>query len=502
MQTSHETCTIKNISNVDSNVIFFFNTSHYQYFYFSTLRIVDSKLLDIPENLQLHPASDDISQKLIRFYCNGCGLKNLNQNSFKLFQSFKYIDIQHGTFTILESNLFHLVPNLRELDMTNGLLEDVSKDAFYGLTKLRVLNLSLNKLIKLEPGTFDSLVGLEYLNVSYNLIGQLENGLFSKNEKLTVYATKNQLKQIHISKNIYKLFVEENQIETITCDQDGFQIRELNIANNNLKGLGCLGSLKSLNNLNYNFNYLGKLEYTTFLNLTNLQDLSLQSTNLSGLTFGILSFPKIFNHLDLSYNSLGNIDLQAFVNMFLIDLSLEGNNLTEISMIDFPKKYLHLLKKIALGDNNFNCTYLGSLLKHLMKHKIQGVVGTSERYKAGAHINGIRCHNIDEKVKNENILLPKSKPFEKIDQILLQQFNFWEKTHMTVLNNGVLDDQIAKLQNDIQILEILVAMLITVLIVFVVFKVYYLLIVRKQSRPKILMTQRSMDSAAVLVNNN
>lgn len=119
--------------------------------------------------------------------------------------------------------------------------------------------------------------------------------------------------------------------------------------------LKCLSS--SLITLELTGISVDNLTNTSFVKSVNLQELIL--TDLHGIRFDFNIFKQKMKlgYLDISQNNLKKINFTLLSN--LIELNLEGNDLTEIDGLNsliFPK-----LKRLSLLMNQFSCEYLEKL---------------------------------------------------------------------------------------------------------------------------------------------
>lgn len=434
-------CTITDVATEDSIILSGYTYSssslYYPVYNFSILNLVilNSTMDDIPSIS---------SNKSIHFYylnCVGCGLPNITKQSFSQFGSLMALTISYGSYEKLQKHLFSQVPSLANLDVSHGAIAEIDDNAFYNLTRLQMLDLSFNKITKITSNMFSSLSSLRSISLSYNQIKILDEGLFVNNTMLqslhidhneiieiegalfnpehivsavilsyneltmldtanvgamNVWADNNKLEKLVISTSIQLLKVSENYIENVICDEKRSTIKVLDMNNNALTDLGCIGSLSQLTQLHLIENNIGKLNHSTFAALTELTMLFLQSANIGKLDYGIFSHQRKLEVLDISYNDLGNIALEMLLAAKgLKHLYIDGNKITEFSYSDLKSVFADL-SIIGISDNDFNCTYLAQAIKQLNIDGIVTVVNEKNRVIDSHNINGIGCQ-----VKNE-----------------------------------------------------------------------------------------------------
>lgn len=127
--------------------------------------------------------------------------------------------------------------------------------------------------------------------------------------------------------------------------------------------------------------------------MSELMKLNLEFTNITAdsLTYGTFSHNLNLTQIDLSYNQLKSIDFNVFPTLnFLTHLKVDGNNLTEIPYenlkVHFPKLLL-----IGITDNDWNCTYLSTMVKKLKQLNLIIFVFSNQRVYDDTNFDGIRC---------------------------------------------------------------------------------------------------------------
>lgn len=407
------------------------------------LTILNSTLDDIPPISLIQS-----SLRLNSLNCVGCGLTGIAERTFtaRSLANLGSLDISSGSFSKFEQNLFSKLASLLYLYAKRGAVSAVDDDAFFNLTKLRVLDLSHNNITEITSKMFTPLVAVYQLDLSYNRIKVLDRDLFINNKNLQnlhlehndigridgrifnpqivvwnlflsyneltaldtshhnadkIFADHNRIERLSISTTVKGLNVEHNDIEYVTCCDEmkgnGSQITFLNMTNNSLTELGCIGSLTRLTTLELSHNNLGQLNRSSFAALTELTGLYLKSTNIGQLEYGVFSHQSKLLVLDISYNHMRSIGLEMLLAArFLRILYIDGNNLTDFSYNDIRTSFGYL-QTIGIGDNDFNCTFLVEAVKHMNSKNIKATASTAHSVTVDSeNINGIGCDDRKE----------------------------------------------------------------------------------------------------------
>lgn len=252
---------------------------------------------------------------------------------------------------------------------------------------------NISKIIELLPSSLEMLL-LTSINVKgldLNVLGR-----FSSLEQLRIIHS-------NLSDLEPKIFSHQTELKVLVLYKDNLRIPNATALFAPLKHLQALIiSTAHLENipeilqalppfivqLDLSFNYVGKLDVTTFQRFTHLQHLNLSHTNLSNFGFNTFYHQTKLRTLDLSYNNLMKVDFTLFVQGFreLTELYLEGNRLMQIDTLVpsiFPK-----LSTLAISKNKLSCH---SLVEFFHQWKALRFIGNPSNQ---THINGIDC-NVD-----------------------------------------------------------------------------------------------------------
>lgn len=365
-------------------------------------------------------------------------LESIRRGDFVNADDLMYLTAIHNKMTELSSSLFLGAPNISVVDLSYNQIEKVSASAFTGAVFMSRLHLSHNMIRTLDKNTFGSMTMLDELHLDFNQLNTIDVDLFSNNillarlslnnnrivrlecealtnlkylsridlsgNKLTEFNTScisetdldliindNQLQNLTLRK-VASVHASHNQIKHIHIEDGISNLKSLKLANNNLTNITeIFEHLSSLETLDLSYNYVGKLNISTFAILTNLEHLNLAHTNLSNINFGTFFHQKELKSLDISYNNLNRINFDVFLPYLknLESLILDGNNLTEMEGLTtsmFPQ-----LSILSITNNNFNCTYLAKLLRTLKWDELGLSIDPELVHTNETHINGIKC---------------------------------------------------------------------------------------------------------------
>lgn len=174
--------------------------------------------------------------------------------------------------------------------------------------------------------------------------------------------------KITLSRDIAYLDASGIKINRIDVLDTLEQLQHLNISGCEIENMNeVLKKLDShLVTFDASFNYIGKLDYSSFIKLENLKYLSLKSTHLSEIEFINFLHLRNLKTLDISYNDLKVIQFN-FQTIYHWDfdwesLYLDGNNLSEFDD-NLSESHFPSLKVISISNNHFDYGYLLNFTK-------------------------------------------------------------------------------------------------------------------------------------------
>ena len=427
-------CTISDISadSLSTFVIRSANTFEYSKV-IQEVEFKTSKLYDMPREIF------GTFQQLKKVQANACGLEDLHKSNFNYASALLELRLRSNKIKKLPNSVFTSIQALNTLDLSFNEIDEVAKTAFSGLENLEYLMMSNNKLVSLDENVFSDLTALTSLRLDNNKLQIIEENLFANNlnlsdvrldaneiavingnpfdklknlkmmnmgnnrlHKIDIVNTNierllisyNKITSLDVNKNLKYLSAPHNELEEINF-AGNTEMLELKLRQNSIRSLVNFSSLSKLDVLDVSFNPIGSLNISSFSRMSDLAKLNFENTNINKdcLEFGTFAHNANLTYLDLSYNQLQQINFGVFTSLSqLTHLKIDGNNLTEIPYeslkVTFPR-----LSLISLVDNDWNCTYLSSMVKHLRSTNVIVYVFAKLRVYDETNVDGIRCHN-------------------------------------------------------------------------------------------------------------
>lgn len=427
-------CTIGDIS-ADSSSTFVIRTAN-NFEYSKTIQEVEitrAKLYDMPREIFA------TFQFLKKVQANNCGIEDVNKYNFNYASALLELRMRSNKLRKLPNSVFSSITTLTTLDLSANEISEIEKSAFASLESLEFLTLTGNQLVSLDEAVFKDLTNLISIRLDSNKLQAIDENLFANNGNLTeirmdsneiaiiegdvfgklknlkiLNLASNRLHKIDISTtNLERLWVPYNKLKTITLNKQlkllqapyneleainfagNTELVELRLRQNLIANFSTFSALTKLEVLDVSYNPIGDLRISSFARMADLVKLNLECTNITAksLTFGTFAHNANLSQLDISYNQLRRLDFNIFSStQQLSHLKIDGNNLTEIPFenikSNFPKFSL-----ISFVDNDWNCTYLSRMIKHLRSANVIVYVFMKYRVYDEMNVDGIRCHN-------------------------------------------------------------------------------------------------------------
>lgn len=443
-------CTLDNV-NSDSGTRFVIRTSNSKDYsqQIQEVEFTNSNLYDTPSEIFT------TFPYLKRVTANKCGIVDIHKNNFHYAINLNELRMRGNKLVKLPNSAFSSATLLQTLDLSGNQINDIESSAFMGLENLEFLALSDNLITTLEENLFQSFKSLLSIRLDSNKLQLIEENLFANALNLTeirldsneiaiikgnafgklqrlkflylgsnrllsvdiqttnverLWIPHNKLSHLDINKQMKLLYAPYNQLKTININGNT-ELLEIKLRQNLLADISNFSSLAKLEVLDISYNPLNSLNISSFSRMSELAKLNLEFTNVSAesLTYGTFSHNPNITQLDLSYNQLHYIDFNVFPTLTqLTHLKIDGNNLTEISYenfrINFPKLLL-----VSITDNDWNCTYLSTMIKKLKAMNLIIFVFGTQRVYDDTNVDGIRC------VKNNSQHINWMRPIEHID---------------------------------------------------------------------------------------
>jgi Leucine-rich repeat (LRR) protein len=427
-------CTISDVSGDSSSTFVIRSANNFEYNkIIQEVEFKTSKLYDIPREIF------GTFQMLKKVQANACGLEDLHKSNFNYASALQELRMRSNKIKKLPSSVFSTIETLTTLDLSANEIDEIAKTAFADLQSLEYLTLSDNKLVSIDESIFKDLTALISLRLDSNKLQIIEENLFENNLNLTeirldtneiaiingqpftklsklrylnvgsnrlhtidivntglerLWIPYNKLKTLDVNKNLKLLYAPYNELEEINFTGNT-ELMELKLRQNSISSIANFSSLVKLEIFDISYNPIDTLQISSFSRMNDLVKLNLENTNIKkdSITFGTFAHNANLTHLDISYNQLIEIDFSIFTSLVqLTHLKIDGNNLTEIPYenikVNFPR-----LSLISLVDNDWNCTYLTTMIKQLRTMNVIVYVFSKLRVYDEMNVDGIRCHN-------------------------------------------------------------------------------------------------------------
>lgn len=241
----------------------------------------------------------------------------------------------------------------RVLVLSSNNLFFISPQQFEGYGDIACLNLSRNGFSAALNGTeFSTLPNLTYLDLSYNKIDLAYSHAFKELKHLEVL-------DLSYNEHYFKAY---GITHNLNFTQNLPSLRVLNMSHNSIFTLTTKHMCsKSLNELQFQYNYLGTLwsektmsYITLFSNLTNLTILDISYNNIKKIPLSVYeNLPRSLTLLSISHNKLNGFDwtqLKGFYQLEILDLSF--NSLSHIPEI--ISNVTHTLRLLDLSYNQIS----------------------------------------------------------------------------------------------------------------------------------------------------
>lgn len=522
-------CTISAVSANSSDHFIVRSANSFEYNkIIEEVDFIRSTLYDIPREIF------GTFQFLKKVQANACGLQDVNKYNFNYASTLQELRMRSNKIKKLPNSVFSSVSTLTTLDLSSNEISEIEDSALIGLVNLEFLTLTNNKILSLHgsilrelkslisirldsnklqiigESTFDGTPNISEIRLDSNEIAVVNGDVFGKLKRLKLlnlasnrlhsvdivntnlerlWMAYNSLKYIDINKSLKLLHAPYNEIEAInfTGNTDLLEIR---LRQNRISDISNFTRLNKLEILDLSYNPVGELQISSFARMVDLVKLNLEDTKIEAksMTFGTFTHNINLTHLDISYNQLKHLDFNIFASLSqLSHLKIDGNNLTEIPYqsirTHFPK-----ISLISLVDNDWNCSYLSKMIKHLRELNVIVYVFTKQRVVEEMNVDGIRCHlNSTEHVYwNKSILHLEDDDIEtrkivsndkststdliKIWKVLSEIRDDFQQQN-TFANQQVLQSSKSTNNDEISFIRVILCLMFFVMIFFMLIKV-------------------------------
>jgi len=251
--------------------------------------------------------------------------------------------------------VFSELTSLTSLSIFDTRLENVTGDMFEGLSSLVSLQFICPNLKSIEAGAFEDLDSLMYLTFAFTAIEELPANVFKGLDNLL---------SLYFYSNIKLRNINEKTFSGLS------QLRDLTINSSILEEIpaGALDDLTSFEYLYLSNNRLKKLPAGLLNNNEQIEVIYLDNNKLTELDPGLFSNLSNLKYLSLNYNKLNSLPEGIFDNL----INLKEMNLSYNPIESFPDKLLdNCSSLVRLYLENMNLTeipaFVGNIpsLEHL-----------------------------------------------------------------------------------------------------------------------------------------
>ncbi|XP_028824932.1 transforming growth factor beta activator LRRC32 isoform X2 [Denticeps clupeoides] len=261
---------------------------------------------------------------------------NLSKNSLELFEAEVETDVEYQLrYLDLRENKIHYFP---VLPCRNRLI-------FLDLSRNRLMSVNTNGTAEEEAAGHQNLSELLYLDLSHNQIHALPAAFFQCMQKLET---------LNVSSNCLRDF-------GVSGDVPMHSLRTLDLSFNKLRNVSFgEDTLRALESLYLQGNYLSRLDPDIFRRLPQIRELHLQRNDLSVCAHeggdeppGCVSLSSIrtLNYLYYSKSSPASVPAHAFRGSPLLLLDLSGNPSLQIDALAFSGLETSLTR-LSLKEND------------------------------------------------------------------------------------------------------------------------------------------------------
>jgi Leucine-rich repeat (LRR) protein len=313
------------------------------------------------DSLTLPAGLFDPKQLKVELVATNLNLKSTSrvfQNTSKEMGKIISIDLSGNQIIEIQENEFSSVLNVIVLNIGNNQLQSIHENSFRGLVNLTELLLWVNQLTKLPGIVLSKLQNLHTLNLHSNRIKKLD-------VCICTYA---------LAKNLKKLFLESNGVQTIQNCVGYTYIQELYLQKNELTDIEDLKNFEKLITLNLGSNPSLKITEKSFFKWHKLEYLNIDNIDVEGsvkFKESLQDVAKSLRELSMSNNRLEKLSIADFPQQFsnLVTLKIKDNRLTQFDY-DLLKAKFPILNQIAITGNRWDCNYLTKMIGDF---KVRGI---------------------------------------------------------------------------------------------------------------------------------
>lgn len=213
----------------------------------------------------------------------GCGVKRINTQIYHLLPYLSHLDLGNNQIQFLAEDEFHDLHRLHSLKLDGNMLPVILEKTFVHQQQLRYLCLSKNRLAKITDTAFLNLTSLVELDISYNKLSKLESSavthIADSLQKLIISGNSFTVSLIRtILQSLYRVWHLEIAHMKLSVIPEKFvpdRIKKLNISGNNISALSIHAIPRQLLELDISNNQLKGLNETVLMKFDKLKYLKL-----------------------------------------------------------------------------------------------------------------------------------------------------------------------------------------------------------------------------------
>lgn len=266
-----------------------------------------------------------------------CPIQRIAKGAFSNSKKVKELALTDLPLAMYPSNMLANMTALEQLKMENCSLKTLPEDFFRNNQNLTKINFDKNQLESIPERMLDNLDNLAEIHLDSNNLLTL-----STSKAQQVYAQNNQIQQLHISSTTKVVYMQNNFISKVTCNESS-NVTLAYFSNNSLLNFECFRDMKNALHIYADNNKISKLNAKAFNNLQAIKVLYIN----------------------------GNPNLKATSKMFTPLTSLR-----EIAVDRLTTGYKNIrqqhpeLSMLYLTTRSWNCSYLKQVANTLNTQRI------------------------------------------------------------------------------------------------------------------------------------
>ncbi|KAJ8874122.1 hypothetical protein PR048_024963 [Dryococelus australis] len=319
-----------NLVEIASNTLYSFGKLQYLDLEYSRLNSISSELL----NGDIHEYLRDV-----RLSFNN--IETIESDSFSSMNNLQTVVLINNKLKSLATHAFDNIQNLVTIDMSENIISSIAPRSFFNLPKILRLNLQYNNLSEFSLNAFYNVTSV-YMPVTLNLSHNNISHLHPSDTGSVVY-----MKGLDISHNRIQ------EVPVNFLQQFADSIRRLDLGYNVIRNLNqmAFGTLGLLEELMVESNNVSDISKDAFRGVESLQVLDMSYNRIEQLQVQQFSNLRKLRIVNLSGNKIRSLPRDAFAGTRLEHLNLSGNDI-----VAMPSSALEpvgaTLRRLDLSQNH------------------------------------------------------------------------------------------------------------------------------------------------------